>query len=450
MPILRRLATARLPLWLFLLVVTLGLLLMVWFGSLVLHAGQRGSAGKAAARIAAIPQRLGAHFKRPHSFRPWYGGDYRPLPDGLWRNPKQDFVDPGYVLLTAFDEQRGRPLVKLVRLADGKALHVYAPDIDAINRLAPVQSAVAPRAKDTVHHLMMHPLLMADGGLVIHDDKTPLARVDACGRVEWALGGVFHHSLEPDADGDLWATYTYPKPVQPDVLPDFNDEAITRVSPQGKLLYRKRIADILDENGLGELWRTRPYSEDPFHLNDIQPVLADGPHWRRGDLFVSLRNLSMVMLYRPSTGKILWWKIGPWAFQHDVEILDDHRITVFDNHWRYGAPEGVLDGTNRILRYDFASGEVDAPFYDSFLRYAIKTYAQGRATPLRNGDVMVEATEAGRLLRLAPDGTLRWQYVSANAENKRFQLRWSRYLDPATPGTQAAIDAAVHARCPAP
>ena len=36
--------------------------------------------------------------------------------------------------------------------------------------------------------------------------------------------------------------------------------------------------------------------------------------------------MSLIALYRPSTGRILWTRAGPWSAQHDVSILDDHRI----------------------------------------------------------------------------------------------------------------------------
>ena len=56
-----------------------------------------------------------------------------------------------------------------------------------------------------------------------------------------------------------------------------------------------------------------------------------GPDWKKGDLFLSLRNVSAVLLYRPSTDQIVWMKRGPWIGQHDVDILDDHRIGIYDN-----------------------------------------------------------------------------------------------------------------------
>ncbi len=188
----------------------------------------------------------------------------------------------------------------------------------------------------------------------------------------------------------------------------------------------------------------RPYTDDPFHLNDIQPALESGRWWRRGDLFLSFRNLSAVALYRPSTGRILWWQAAPWRFQHDVTILDDHRISVFDNNVLIGWPKERVDGTNRLLIHDFATGVTSSPWAAGFARNHIGTFAQGRGTPLPNGDAMIEETEMGRLLRMAPDGTVRWRFLSADASRRRLALAWARYLPP-TDGP--AIQAAVNLKC---
>jgi hypothetical protein len=206
-----------------------------------------------------------------------------------------------------------------------------------------------------------------------------------------------------------------------------------------------RIADVLDANGLGELWRSHPYSDDPFHLNDVQPILSSGPYWQKGDLLLSLRNLSTILLYRPSTGKVLWHRTGPWAMQHDVSVIDDHRISVFNNNWRVAWPEGEVDGTNRVAVYDFATDKVTFPMDKVMRALDINTRAQGRATPLPGGDFMIEETERGRVLRAAPDGTVRWLYTSATPDGKRLQLRWSRYIDPQT--EQSALSQAQGAKC---
>jgi hypothetical protein len=438
------------PMWAVLLLIVAGTIATIGFGSLVRTAATSGRAGTIAMDVATVPRTL-RHLlrgERPFApFRPYYGGAYEKLPGGFARNNAQPFVDPGYVLLTAIDEAANRPVVRLMRLSDGRVMHDYRPDIDGANARSHFASALIDlkRDRDAGRDLMMHPLLMPDGGILVHD-TSPLERFDACGRLMWMIDGIFHHSVERGPDGSIWAVYRYPVSPMKDVGPAFDDEAIAHVSPGGTLLGLDRVADILDRNGLGGLWRSRPYVDDPFRLNDVQPVMADGRFWRRGDLFLSLRNLSMLALYRPSTGRILWHQIGPWAMQHDVSIVDDHRISVFDNHWRFAAPEGEVDGLNRLPIYDFATGRISFPFAQGFRRNAIMTRAQGRATPLPNGDMMIEETERGRLVRMAPDGTLRWRYISAAPDRQRYQLRWSRYLDPSTDGP--AIQAAMSKTCP--
>ncbi|MDF7773760.1 arylsulfotransferase family protein [Sphingomonas sp. AOB5] len=432
------------PLWSVLLTGIAGLGLAIGLGSVVDGWEKSGPLGRVAIQLARIPDTIQGSFR---GAAPWYGGKaFEPLPAGFWRNPDQAFTDPGYVLVSPFDAKRGRSIVQLLRLSDGRVMHEFVPDIAASNAQSSFTSELTDirRDKDVARNRLMHPLLLSDGSIVVHD-SSPLARYDACGKLIWSIDGIFHHGTEQGPDGSIWTGYRYPKPRQPNVKPGFWDDALAQVSPEGKLIGVTRIADILERNGLAHLWGSRPYSDDPFHLNDIQPVFESGPHWHRGDLFLSIRNLSLVALYRPSTGKILWWQTQPWRFQHDVEILDDHRISVFDNNIRASDPNMQVDGTNRLLVVDFATGRTSSPWQAGFERNKLATRAQGRGTPLPNGDAMIEETEQGRLVRIAPDGTLRWRFISAGDDMRRMAISWARYLSPSTDGQ--AIQSAVSATC---
>lgn len=445
---LERFVERPVPMWTVLVLLLLGCAALIGFGSLVRTAATSGTAGTIALEIATIPRTL-KHVARGDAFtpaRPTYEGPDKRPDAGFRANLAQPFVDPGYALITALDPASGRPIVRLIRLRDGRTIHDYRPDIDAIIARSTFKSALVDLRRDSgvMQNWMMHPLLMPDGGIIIHD-SSPLARIDACGRTEWIVDGIFHHSVERGPDGSIWAAYRYPVSPIHDAGPLFGDDAVAELSPTGKPLRLIRIADILDRNGLSSLWRQRPYVDDPFHLNDVQPVSTSGRYWQAGDLFLSLRNMSLILLYRPSTGRVIWHRIGPWAMQHDVSVVDDHRIAMFDNHWRFAAPEGAIDGTNRIPFYDFATDAVSYPFARATQEQTLMTHAQGRATPMKNGDMFVEETERGRLMRVAPDGTVRWRYIAADAHGHGIALRWSRYLDPSTDGP--AIQAAVNARC---
>ncbi|MCH8857610.1 MAG: hypothetical protein IIA03_15585, partial [Proteobacteria bacterium] len=61
----------------------------------------------------------------------------------------------------------------------------------------------------------------------------------------------------------------------------------------------------------------------------VQP--ASGAAASITDVVLSARNISTVFLFRPSTGKIVWLKTGPWLNQHDVDYHGNGNYTIFGN-----------------------------------------------------------------------------------------------------------------------
>jgi hypothetical protein len=160
-----------------------------------------------------------SRYRRPRRgellpYHPTIGQPYEPLPGGLWRRP--GFVDPGYILLTVFDTARRRWVVQLLRLRDGQVVRTYARISPRSWRRSTFRSALIDLARDKTNQrfMAMHPMLMPDGGLIVHD-TSPLVRIDACGRPEWMIDGIFHHSLERAPDGTLWASYRLPRTTRP-------------------------------------------------------------------------------------------------------------------------------------------------------------------------------------------------------------------------------------------
>ena len=78
---------------------------------------------------------------------------------------------------------------------------------------------------------------------------------------------------------------------------------------------------------------------------------------KKGDVFLSLRHQSMIVLYRPFSNEIIWKGTGPFFHQHDVDILDDHRISIFDNNAKILEGGRTVDGYNRVIVYDFNKDE---------------------------------------------------------------------------------------------
>lgn len=353
------------------------------------------------------------------------------------------FVDPGYLLVPGYDPARGRALVRLVRLGDGRVLREYAPD------LAPLQAEAERRATAAtpvagIPFWMGHPDLLEDGSILFKGNNL-LARASACGAVRWTRYG-FHHSVERGADGRaFWTAMLLAGPPREGAGPAYRGEGIGEVGEDGRVISARTLDAIFAANGLTALLRGQEYSDDPYHLNDVEPVRADGPYWKRGDVFLSLAHKSMVLLYRPATGRILWWRIGPWMGQHDVQVLDGRRIAVFDNRVSFDAGGPKVIGSSRELVLDFATGQVSSPWEAAFRARGIRAASNGRGTVLAGGDLVIEDSMGGEAMRVGQSGEMRWRYVNGDAKGRRYRLFWSRYLDPMRYG--AAVKAAAEARC---
>ncbi len=196
-------------------------------------------------------------------------------------------------------------------------------------------------------------------------------------------------------------------------------------------MFRRSLSQIfLDNNlenylfGYGHL-----YTRDPLHLNDIQPVDFDGDYWKKGDLFLSLRNRSMIVLYRPSNNKIVWKIQGPFFNQHDVDILDDHRISIFNNRMQKLHDNKLrVDGNNEVIIYNFKNGQFSSYLEDSLIKNDVRTKNQGLNQILPNGDLFIEETNYGRTLYFDSDGSLRWTHVNKADDGKVYSIGWSRIL----------------------
>ena len=178
------------------------------------------------------------------------------------------------------------------------------------------------------------------------------------------------------------------------------------LSPDGEILFQKSVSQIFIDNGLeyllfavGDFRLGDPlFTEDPIHLNDIQPVDFEGEFWEKGDVFLSLRNQSMVLLYRPSTNLIIWKGTGPFFHQHDVDILNDHKISIFNNNAKRFVEGTPVDGNNEVIIYDFKTKQYSYYLNKSLTKDDVRTVTQGRSNILSNGDLFLEETDYGRTL----------------------------------------------------
>ena len=260
--------------------------------------------------------------------------------------------------------------------------------------------------------------------------RDSLVKIGPTTSVGWVSNCISTHTVEQDAEGNIWICSRM-KPSSYEGVLSHLDDAIAQISPEGNVLFKKSVAKILYENGCRGLlaggFRGRP-GEDPIHLNEVQPALTDSKYWKKGDVLLSMKHLSTVAFYRPSTDKIIWLKTGPWMNQHSVEFASDHEISVFGNNVISDVKGYVLmDGHNNVYLYDFANGSVSTPYDKAMSSLAVRTTYSGRSKVLLNGEVFIEESNYGRLLRLAPDRAI-WEFVPRLDNNHLSMPIYSRYL----------------------
>jgi len=342
--------------------------------------------------------------------------------------------DSGYLLLSHLSREANQAIVRLIRISDGKVVAKWQPNFAAIHDIQNLDS----KYKGPVSKLRSRandPKLLLNGDIVYSTDGV-LVRQSSCGPNVWMADGLFHHSTEVAADGNIWASSINPNPFQDNLYlnKEVRDDALAEVSPDGKLLRNLSFSQILISNGYSGLLlghSGEKFLSDPIHLNDIQPALSTTKYWEKGDLLVSARNLSTIFLYRPSTGKIFWSKTGPWINQHDVNFLSDTAISVFGNDviQPLAVPPVFMNSgrSNRIYVYDFAQDSIATPGAELMAEQQVRTATEGRGQVLPDGGLFVEETNYGRLLRFR-DGKLLWSLVNDYDEERVGMVSWSSYL----------------------
>ena len=347
-----------------------------------------------------------------------------------------------YLLLSRYDVDMHESVVELIDLKNFEILHTWNPNLVDLNKSINKQLEFKYEERDRSESRarIWSPLLMSDGGLVFHLYSSPLRKIDECSNVLFENQvDAFRHSIEVNENEELWVpSYLYPQFIANDKVGSkpiheygFHDDAITKLNSNGEIIYQKSVADIFIENNMEYLLFAtgdQRFTYDPIHLNDIQPVNFNSDHWKKEDLFLSFRHQSMVLLYRPSTNKILWIGTGPFFHQHDVDILDHNRISVFNNNSKDFIDGDVVDGNNQVVIYDFSTKKYSSYLNESFINNDIRTITEGRSQILPNGDMFIEESNYGRTLFFNNNGDRQWAHVNRGENGNIGRVSWSRIL----------------------
>ena len=136
----------------------------------------------------------------------------------------------------------------------------------------------------------------------------------------------------------------------------------------------------------------------------------------------------MVILYRPETNKIIKIIEGSFLNQHDVDILDDKTISIYNNNILYNSKNQSIIINNEIVIYHFDTNNFSKKFEDTFKNLKINTTTHGLVDFLDDGSAIVEDRNNGRIFYLNNNGEVIWEFNNINKKKQIYRLFWARII----------------------
>ena len=329
-------------------------------------------------------------------------------------------LEPGLVLVAGISDVDNNFIRIIDR--DGNVVQQWLPDWFKIWP-EPPEGVPASRVPQENPGAILHGVeITSNGDVIFNYEFLSTIRLDACGNVVWKSPNMGHHSVFLAEDGTIWVGSERfvggGETGYPNVASPLNSWAVMQMDADGNILQTKEILEILQENDLlglmlmSSLDNAEPVVKyDTLHLNDIEVYPSNMPSeiFAPGDLLISLRNISTVIVVDPKTWKIKYRSTGEVLRQHDADFIGDDKIIVYDN--RNLDPMPREDLYSRVAILDARTGTHDTYFKgEGKAHYYSPT--MGRQALLPNGNLMVISPHEGRVIEVDKQGNLLWQYYN--------------------------------------
>ena len=364
-------------------------------------------------------------------------------PDYYIKTKESDLVEINnlsYNLFGIYSFRRGNAFkIELKNFKDGSIKHSWNIDIDMLSE----------HYKVNPNDRLYPATLMSNFDLIVScNERQGLLRLDSISKPIWFNKDfIYHHAMNFDIDGNIWIPGVEHNEgvISPNLISIegsqhyYRDDLIVKVDAKsGKTIYSKSLTAIFIENDLEYLINKSAYINDPFHLNDIQPVLETTDYFTSGDLFLSFRSLSMIIQYRPETNKVVKVIQGPFLFQHDIDVISQNSIAILNNNTLATQLKGhdiEFKPTNQtverkinhsnVLIYNFEEDTYQALYEEHFKQNNIFTEAEGLYELLPNGDLFFEEQGSGILWVINSKGIVLKTTLKSDIEGYHYLPNWT-------------------------
>jgi len=260
--------------------------------------------------------------------------------------------------------------------------------------------------------------LLPGGDLIALYQGGGLVRLNRDSEILWSAGIGTYNDFFVDAAGRILVLTKRAREVpglrrSTPVLED----SVTILDSSGHVESSISILGALLDADLGHLIDTADSaSADILHSNTITVLDSGaGSHLgvEAGHLLLSLREIDLLAVLDPNTGRFTWTLQGAWSRQHEPSVLDDGRLLLFDNR---GA-----GAVSRVLEVDPTDGEILSA-YGGPAERPLRSPEGGSSARLANGNTLITDSEQGRALEITADGTVVWEFESPHRAGTRGEL----------------------------
>ena len=332
------------------------------------------------------------------------------------------------LVLPRHDHSLSRSVVDIVDLNNFEVIHTYKHDITEMESQSSIEENIIP-----VRFNYQHPLIFDDGSLISIDSI--MYKLDFCSNLQWVKQKGLHHSQMIDHEGNIWSgSQMDPESeyIKKYSVVSYKDDSIIKLNSEGKILFHKSITELLIENNILSknfvlnFVLNSPYTKDfdPIHLNDVEPAFFDTEYWKQGDVFISIRHQSAIIHYRPSINKVINYITGPFAEQHDVDIISDKEISIFNNNNFL-----INNDHSEVLIYNFETKTFKKLFNDQLQKENFQTKSQGLSHILKDRSIMVEEQNHGRIILFNNKGEKEWEFVNKDKNGDIGYINWTRIIE---------------------
>lgn len=359
---------------------------------------------------------LNAYFnveKINHDWR-WYEDE--DLPKGMAYNNFEK-TQKDYIVYTSTADTKAYVLDD-----KGKELFTWHLDVEA---LWPNQEHVQAVRKVPFENFTLRDFhVFPDGRIVVIVSlygTTPwgagIVMMDKDSNVLWALQGNYYNDLHVNEAGEIFAL-RHEITMQSD-LGQFDEhvmfnapylqDLVVKINQQGEVLEQYAVVDMLRRSKFKNiLHHTNDDGKGDYtHTNSIEFIEADintAPYMAAGDILALIRNIDVLVVIDGTSKKVKWASRVPVRMPHDIDILKNGNILLYDNQGHLGD-----EGYSRVVEFNPNNFAVEWSYVGSKFR-PFESEFWGFQQRLENGNTLTTVPNKGRLIEVTPEGEIVMEY----------------------------------------